>query len=150
MADDEDRLAGAVDLLQELLRLLLDAQRVAVDDAAGEEHGVEVVRVRARQRELDLQLVRLVQMFEALNLALLWRDQHALRACFLECQARTGELDLLYAVRRKDCHTPAAQLFSHGVASLRGGACNSRSLSCRQSVLYGSFQTPYDHARKGE
>ena len=126
MTDDGDRLAGAVDLLHELLRLLLDAKGVGVDDAAGQHHRVEVGRVGLRQRQVALELVGLVVMLEALHLVLR-RDEHARRAGRLQRLARTGHLDLLEAVGDEDCNTFPFELVCHEKPAARGGAKGGHS-----------------------
>src|ERR1051326_158882 len=121
VAGDGGRLAGAAHLLHELLRLLLDAQRVGVDDAAGQHDGVEVGGVSLRQRQIALELVHLVVVLESLHLVLR-RDQHARRPGVLESLTRTRHLNLLEAIGDENRNTFPFELVCHEHTSTHGSA----------------------------
>ena len=95
-------------------RVLVAAELVGIADAAGDQQRVVVVGRHLLDRAVDLQRARGIEVVEALDLAVVDRDDLDLRARVLERLARLLELDSLEHVCREDRDLLAFQHVSHG------------------------------------
>src|SRR3954454_22125125 len=113
VADRGDRLVRLREVGGELDRALVGTQEVAVRNAAGDQQAVVVVGADIVERLVDRELVGVVEVVEALDLAALEADEVSLRTGVLERLARLDELDLLDAVGCEDRDLLAVQLARH-------------------------------------
>ena len=93
-----------VDPPHELLRLRVQTQRVRVDHASWQQHGVEVVRVGLVERQVDVEDVRLHVVVHRLHAVRLRRNDLRPRARLFQRLLRLGELNALEIVRHKNGH----------------------------------------------
>jgi hypothetical protein len=118
VADDADRLRLLEEGADERHRVLVHAQEVGVGDAARQDKGVVVARIRLGHRAIDRERVRLVEMVEGLDLAVVGREQLRRAAGLLDRLPRLRELYLLGALRSDDERDALAiELACHGFLS---------------------------------
>ncbi|KAI1691004.1 tripartite tricarboxylate transporter family receptor domain-containing protein [Ditylenchus destructor] len=122
VADRRDGLAGLDECTHEGDRLLVDAQRVGVHDAARQQQRVEVVGPGALERHVDREAVGRIVMVPAAHAALGGRDDPRPRAGVVERLARLGHLDLLEAVGHEDGDLQSIERRGR----CRGGRCSGR------------------------
>src|SRR4051812_8030288 len=113
VADRGDRLVRRGERGREPDGVLVGAQEVAVGHAAGDQQAVVVVGADVRDLAVDLELLGVVQVVEALDLALFEADELGRRAGLLERLAGLDELHLLDAVGGEDRDLLAVQLAWH-------------------------------------
>ena len=95
MADRADRLALVEEVAHEAHGVLVLTQVVGVPDAAGEDERVVVVRACLLDRLVDLERAGFVVVVEALDLAVLQRNELELGTGILERLPRPRQLGLL-------------------------------------------------------
>jgi len=113
VADHRDRLVLLEERARERDRPLVGAQEVRVRDAARQHEPVVVRGARVVDRLVDGERVALVEVVERLHLAVLDRDEVDLGARLADRLPGLFQLDLLDALRCKECDPPALQLLSH-------------------------------------
>jgi len=113
VADGPDRLPLLEEGTHEGDCVLVRAQDVRVDYPAREYESVVVRRLGVLDRLVGRERLALVVVVEALDLALLQRDQHGLAAGLLDRLPGLGQLDLLDPVGRQERDALAAELVAH-------------------------------------
>ncbi len=123
MADRADGLAGLGEGADEVGGRLIDPELVRIGDAARQHQGVVVAGLDLAEDPVDPDLVAGRQVVEALDLALLGRDDLDFGAGLLQSLHRLGELDLLEAVGGHDGDLLALKLSGHVGVSFRSMRC---------------------------
>jgi hypothetical protein len=119
VADGGNRLARIEEGLHERHCLRVHTQLVGIGHSARQQQCVELVGRGRIERHVDLEVIALVEVLPALNLALHGRDDLRLRPRLIESLARLRELDLLEAVRHQNRHLLVAKHHSFLVAAAK-------------------------------
>jgi len=80
MANRRDGLSRPGELAHKFDRLLIESQRVGVDDPAGQQQGGKIRAVRLRKRQVGREDIRRRQVLPAAHAVGARRDQHGFRA----------------------------------------------------------------------
>src|SRR4029453_3159317 len=103
MADCGHGLPGINELLNELDRLRDDAQRVWIDDAAGQMKGIVVLSIGPIEGNLDREGDAPIRKRPRSHVLFLRRYDNRLRSRVVERLSRFRELDLLEPIGDEDC-----------------------------------------------
>src|ERR1700730_10126855 len=126
MADRRNRFAGIEERLREGNRIRLNAKRVRVDDAARQQHRVEIFRLGLIDLHIDRQAYAPVLEIPGPYALMFGRYDLGRGAGFVQSFAWLGEFDLLEAVGDQDGHIESFKwLFCHDLAPLRSW-CSER------------------------
>jgi len=101
VTDHRDRLSGREEIPYESDRIGIRTKKIRIRDASGQDQAVEIRRDRRRDRCIDIEVLRPVQMVESLDLAGLGLYQPGPAARFLHGRPRLGQLHLLDTLRRR-------------------------------------------------
>ena len=119
VADGRHRLALLEEPVDELHRVVLEAQEVRVGYASGEHQRVVVGGSDLRQFVVHRERGALVHVVDALDLVGLGRDQLDGGVLLLQGLPGLGQLDLLHTIGGEERDLHACQLAGHGDSSSR-------------------------------